>query len=350
MIIAASLLVLAWIATYALHSALWLIPGIWFARRAPVAPRIRSTVLLVCVVAPLFTTSLGRFAQLGAPLPFPGLRVEEDRRVARTIDPLGQVETTESGGLTLPSRILLLSIAGLAGAFLVVSAVQSATMMRARQRAVRDFGTRTLVTSQGWLSVFGELTRELSLSSPPRLSCAESLASPVALNWEICIPRSWSERNDADEMRVVLAHELGHVVWRDPQLLAALQFLRRALPWQPLLALAAASYLEAAEEACDAAAIRSTGDARSVAHVLLRLAPVRPAAVAFTNLNSGRGIRQRIERIVAAPSTMRSGPAVGGALIAGLLIVSMLLPHVATPNAEVSPDVDMRIEVINERR
>jgi beta-lactamase regulating signal transducer with metallopeptidase domain len=149
---------------------------------------------------------------------------------------------------------------------------------------------------------------------------------------------------------VVIAHELEHVVWCDPQVLAALQFMKRAMPWQPLLSLALVSYVEAAEEACDAAAIRSTGDARTVAHVLLRLAPVHRPAVAFSNLNSGRSIRQRIERIVAAPSTMRRGSLAGVTLVATLLLLSAALPHVATPRKEEAPVVEMRVEVIGEPR
>lgn len=349
MIVGFCLALLAWIATYAIHSTLWIVAGVLFARRANFAPRVRAVVVLVCVLAPFFTSVATRTTSWGHALAIPGIRIEEEVSVNRTVDGDGNVKEVETGGLSFVSRVVLVSIAGGAAVFVVIAIARSFVVMRSRRKAIRAFGERMPVDSDEWKAAFDSVVTQSGLTDVPRFSSAAGLSSAVALPWEVCIPNAWLHRRDQNEMRVVLSHEVEHIIWRDPFVLAALQFIRQAFPWQPLHALALATYVDAVEEACDAAAVRSIGNARSVARVLLNLAPVEPAALLFTSLNSGRGIRHRIERIVAAPSmkarSVRVSILCGVALFGGLVVLSAAAPYVAPPSRVDAPEVTMRIEV-----
>lgn len=345
MVTIASLAVIAFAGTFLIHSIAWLVPALWFARRVTVRPRVRAVVLLIAAIAPIVTASASMSLHRGIELHLPDINIEENLIVRRSIDESGRIIATESGGLTLASKVAICSVASVAIALLLIACVQTVRTTLGRQKAIRDFGRRKRVDSDPWQHAFEEIMQTRSNRRAIRLTHAPDLSSPIALTNEICIPSAWLTRTNINELRVVLAHETEHVTWRDPETLAVLDFLRRSLLWQPLLSVAMKVYTVLVEEACDAAAVRSTGDAQSVARVLLNLTAAHPPQIAFTHLNSGHAVRHRIERIVASSTTLQRGAQFGIITVTLLTVLSAFLPHVPFPSREFVPDVDVRIEV-----
>lgn len=105
-----------------------------------------------------------------------------------------------------------------------------------------------------------------------QLSMSERVGSPVALaGREIVVPERALELAPRQQ-EAMLAHELAHVIRRDPawQVLAAV--IEAALFFQPLNRVARRGMQEAAEELCDDWAVRHTGSSVHLARCLTEVA------------------------------------------------------------------------------
>ena len=119
----------------------------------------------------------------------------------------------------------------------------------------------------------------------PRLLSLAGIASPMATTGARIVAPSWAlESLDRRQLRAMLAHELAHVVRRDPEWKVASAFWR-ALFWFLPATFAQRRLDDLAELACDAFAVQQTGNAHGVAeclaacaeHQLTRQQPGRPA-------------------------------------------------------------------------
>jgi beta-lactamase regulating signal transducer with metallopeptidase domain len=128
-------------------------------------------------------------------------------------------------------------------------------------------GRRALVRDPHLLEIVDLLREEAGLSRLIRLTRAEGLASPVALGLsEICIPDAALTDLDREQQESMLAHELAHLVRRDPLWLVGICLLESVFFFQPLLRVARRRIQEAAEYQCDDWAVRRSGsDSRSPA-------------------------------------------------------------------------------------
>ncbi|MBI5282414.1 MAG: M56 family metallopeptidase [Candidatus Solibacter usitatus] len=128
---------------------------------------------------------------------------------------------------------------------------------------------------------------------------------PMAVGWRervILLPRDWREWEEFD-LRAVLAHEAAHVRRGDwtTSLAAA---LNKAVFWfHPQAWWVERRLMRLAEEACDAAAIEATGDARRYGAVVLRFAAVMGGRGqrldwAATAMARSSRVGKRIERIL----------------------------------------------------
>jgi hypothetical protein len=171
---------------------------------------------------------------------------------------------------------------------------------------------------------------------------SDLIAAPVTIGvlrpW-VLLPaawRSWPEPN----LRAVLAHEFAHVKRRDP-LVAFLASINRCVFWfHPLAWWLQRKLAASAELACDDAAVRTIGEPRRYAALLLAMAQaMRRSGGLVVRLGVGIDgsalVSRRIERIlrgeiVAEPSLFRK-ILLAGACAAAVFIVAACRQQLAPP-------------------
>lgn len=132
-----------------------------------------------------------------------------------------------------------------------------------------------------------------------------SVAIPMAsVDGTIILPTWFDGALTTAERRAVIAHELGHLVRRDPLMTALASWIRVVLWMQPLGMLARRRLHDAVEECADAFALRVTGCGLDLARALLK--------------TSQRQVDPLPESV--APLVRRDGALVGR-------VVAMLGPH-----------------------
>lgn len=117
------------------------------------------------------------------------------------------------------------------------------------------------------VDVYATLARQYRITRPPPLlGVADLPGGPLLLGMfrpVIVLPASWlaspTDRPSADQLRLMLAHELAHVRRRDLWWNALAAVCHGLLFFHPLAWLAAREYALARESACDAAALAATG-------------------------------------------------------------------------------------------
>ncbi|PCC74630.1 M56 family metallopeptidase [Nannocystis exedens] len=150
------------------------------------------------------------------------------------------------------------------------------------------------------------LTRLLAHARLPghsvALSMSEDIGSPIALaGREIVVPEHARELAPRQQ-DAMLAHELAHVLRRDPawQMLAA--FVESLLFFQPLNRVARRGMQEAAEELCDDWAVRHTGSELHLARCLSEVAawPGHRDMSAFASPMAGHASQlvRRVQRLL----------------------------------------------------
>jgi beta-lactamase regulating signal transducer with metallopeptidase domain len=151
-----------------------------------------------------------------------------------------------------------------------------------------------------------ELEARAGLRRPVRLSATNRLDVPIAIGIfrpEICVPERALFKLGNAEMETMLAHELGHLVRRDPawRLLAGL--VCRVFWFQPLNRVIAARLEMASEMLCDDWAVEHTDRPLALARCLTEVAgwiaaPTLGAAVPAM-ARGGSGLGRRVRRLLA---------------------------------------------------
>lgn len=142
-----------------------------------------------------------------------------------------------------------------------------------RIRVLRRIGPRTPVEEPVIVAMLETLRHTASVAQPVQLTSAAGLSSPVALGRaEIALPQPALTELDRDQQRSMLAHELAHLVRRDPSWLTAACVIERLFFLQPLNRLARVRMQEAAELLCDDWAVNRTGSGFSLASCLVKVA------------------------------------------------------------------------------
>jgi len=149
-----------------------------------------------------------------------------------------------------------------------------------------------------------------------RLSASEHLEVPIAmgiLRPEICLPLRRMDQLDETQLRLMLAHELAHLVRRDPQWQLAYRIVESTLFFQPLNLCARRALRTIAEYQCDAWAADVTGERTRLARVLADVAQWLVAgnttndllAPAASMAERRSAICSRIERLLGDPPAHR---------------------------------------------
>lgn len=281
--------VTAWLLTYALHSTLFL--GLaWLAsRRLSRWTRLEEAIWRFALLAGLVTASLqlaagreplaGRWT-LEAPVPAYASAARELPRFqpvavprvaeARPAAPVHFAKTAPAWRIDLRVAVLGLWAAGA----LLLGMHWGWTYLRLRRR----LRARPEVIGGGLFSILGRLAGAQGAQRIPplvRLTCSSRVSVPVALGVlrpEICVPPRALSHLEPEQQEGMLAHELAHLVRRDPFWLAFSRLLSSVLFFQPLNRVAGRRLRELSERLCDEWAVERTGSPLSLARCLAEVA------------------------------------------------------------------------------
>ena len=224
---------------------------------------------------------------------------------------------------------LEVGLAVLLVAWLVGSLVVLATSVRRIRRFGRLLSQSTIPASPQLTWLAGSVGRELGLRSVPRVTVTRARISPMTW-WvhgrvQLVLPAALLVRTSAEELRWVLAHELGHVQRRD-HLVRWLEWLAVvAFWWNPCVWWARRNLRLDEEDACDAHVLqRMSGAPKAYASTLLNVveALARPGDRApgmATGFDAARSLERRLSAIVSGRAR-RSAPR---ALVAGLAVLAL---------------------------
>ena len=275
---------LAWLLTYAIHSTAllslaWVIVRV---RRLPAAATellwksallggiLTATVQLQLDVRPAGTFSLRRTdAPPTASSAVPSEAAPKRAHVEVTEPSSPAPATTDLAPTpTRPSNEALII-----GIWATIALVLASSYAARRLILVGRLGDRTPVSDGRLLDTLQELSRDAGLRAPPRLTSTTRISSPIALGvGEICVPESALTELDLEQQRSMLAHELAHVVRRDPVWMGLASAVECVLWIQPLNRLARRQIARAAEFMCDDWAVHRTGSGIALARCLAQVA------------------------------------------------------------------------------
>jgi hypothetical protein len=182
------------------------------------------------------------------------------------------------------------------------------------------------------------------------LTASSTLASPVALpGGEICLPRRALLELESGQQDSMLAHEVAHIVRRDPQWLIAARAIEAVLFFQPLNRLARRRMQEVAEYLCDDWAVARTSRPVMLAKCLAAVAEwvgrapsmetPRLRALSAMVESHGSPLVRRVGRILGrrrAPDRRTSRIAFASATL-GLGVIAAALPRVSIATPAGSP-------------
>jgi HEAT repeat protein/beta-lactamase regulating signal transducer with metallopeptidase domain len=335
----------AWLLTYALHSTL-LLGAAWFVlRHRRVPPAAADVLWKVAMVGGVVTATaqaslahwpVGSFSLAVATAPAVEASLHADDGADRTGERAQALETPAqstmpattgrdespapaSGGL--PSLPTLLSVGWLAVAALLVGGYAARRLV-----LVGRLGDRRLVGDPRVTGLLDTLRLETGVTTPIRLTTSRAISSPVALRGEICVPEAALAELEPEQQRAMLAHELAHLVRKDPQWLAAACMLERAFFFQPLNRLARRGVQTSAEYLADEWAARRAGGV-PLARALVKVAEwiqASPLGVPVAGFAEERSqLTVRVTRLLDARAWATQGSRWGvGMLAAGAIAVT----------------------------
>jgi beta-lactamase regulating signal transducer with metallopeptidase domain len=146
---------------------------------------------------------------------------------------------------------------------------------RSYLRLSRRLRHRPEVIGGNLFESLGRLAGRAGVRQPVRLGCSSRLPVPVALGGsrpQICVPPRALAQLTADQQEGMLAHELAHLVRRDPFWLALENVLVSLFFFQPLNWVARRRLRELSELLCDEWAVARTGRPVTLARCLAEVA------------------------------------------------------------------------------
>lgn len=347
---------LEWLMTYAMHSTI-LIGGLlvltsttfgrrflaghgsWIWRFALVGALVTASLQSVRSAAPLAGT-----LRLDRDTPARTLvRVDVRRADVEGPDAAGHRQTPLDGRRTIVTSSVdvrplwpLLVL----GAWFVVAVGLVSWFVILRARFLRSIAPRTSADHTLAGNALRYLRREGHINRHVWLTLSDRLTSPVALGGdEICLPARALAELDPIRMESILAHELAHLVRRDPTWLTIARVIEAVFFFQPLNRLARLRMQEAAEFASDAWASTRVARPLDLAHCLARVAEWTIAAprlpVPAMAERRGAVLVRRVERLTTGRLVHESLPGKGARLAAAVALVALVL---LAPRAAVGAD------------
>lgn len=339
---------LEWLMTYAIHSTI-LIGGLllltWTETGRNLVARHGSWAWRFVLVGALITASV---QSLRSSAPLAGtLRVDGDTPARTMVRVEVNREALTNGSFpveTLTSMRRSIEVTPLwplivLGGWLVVAASLVTWFWILRARFLRAIGPRESADHTLAGNALRHLRREGHIDRHVLLTLSDRLTSPVALGHdEICLPTRALAELDPIRMESILAHELAHLVRRDPSWLTAARVIEAIFFFQPLNILARRRMQEAAEFASDAWASTRVARPLDLAHCLARVAEwtIASPRLPVPAMAEGQGRRgavlvRRVERLTTGRVTPELTPGRGARLaaVAALLGLILLAPRAA---------------------
>lgn len=228
-----------------------------------------------------------------------------------------------------PENLLIVAWAALA-------LVALGTLALSYMRAVKSLGNRTRVAAEHHANqTLRALCEQVDIRHVPYLSRSSEINSPVCLpRREICLPDWAFEDMDEKALDSLIAHELAHMLRRDPAMMIATQTLSRIFFFQPLFALARRRLEDCAELAADQWAATHLSTAKAVASALYtcakKITEKRQIQWGLAMAGDKSILKQRVERLLKAEGSSfnTAGRVKRGGLAAALLLAVLSFPSV----------------------
>lgn len=348
---------LEWLMTYAIHSTL-LIGGLlllastalgrqalgrsgtWLWRFALVGAIVTATLQSIRSSAPLAGTL--RLDKDAAPLAVVRVEVNQAHAIAPggSIEALGRRKAVITSSIDVNPEWPLVVL----GAWFVLAGALLAWFLVSRSRFLRTIGPRTSADHTLAGNALRHLLREGRITRPVHLTCSDRLTSPIALgSGEICLPsRAMSELGPV-RIASIIAHELAHIVRRDPSWLTAARVIEALFFFQPLNILARRRMQESAEFASDAWASSRVSRPLDLAHCLARVAEWTIASprlpVPAMAERRGAVLVRRVERLTTGRVIPEETPGQAMRLMAVTALVGLIL---LAPRAAIGAESPVR--------
>jgi beta-lactamase regulating signal transducer with metallopeptidase domain len=310
----------AWLATYLVHSTV-LLGAAWLVTRRVNHESWRELLWRFAMLGSLLTSSM---ALVPGHTPAAGMwRLEQLMPTALAPSPAAHKNSISgaAAGVPAPGGSGGEATPGAEGpgssiraGFFVLLAVPALLLLLrlwlSHARLQRMLADRRLLRDHPAADVMAQIARQASHTRPVRLSVSNGYRTPVALGGgEICVPARFLTELGENQQRVALAHELAHLVRRDPTWHVTTSIVEALLFFQPLNRVARRQLRQCAERLCDDWAVRQTGSALDLARCLAVVAtwvgPQVPAhAPAFAR--TGSSLADRVERLLSGrPAAQR---------------------------------------------
>ncbi|MBI5154205.1 PDZ domain-containing protein [Candidatus Poribacteria bacterium] len=196
-------------------------------------------------------------------------------------------------------------------------------------RFFRSLGTRRFLTEGPLVRLLERVLFRAKVSQPVFLTVSARTPVPLALGLsEICVPQRAVNHMDTEHQEAMLAHELAHLIRRDPAWLRASALISSVFFFQPLNRIARHGQRQAAEFLADDWVVQQTGRPLTLAKCLAEVASwierdvqrgLLPAAAA-----TGSPLVQRIERLLNAEEPARRIRGRGWWLAAGTATIGIM--------------------------
>ena len=334
----------AWLLTLAIHSTL-LLGLAWLVARCVRSHCLKDVLWKTVLIGGMLTTTLqaafevkpltGRFDLLASPAPMllsqdrgeiasetiPQVHissdVDSDRRSEPTEPVLSEGTLAPSAGRQAAEQLARAAMSlcdrlgsvfqngadWLFGLWLVGATAASLRFGLARRRLYSSLNHRRDVSDNALTTMLAQLCRAGSVRRPVRLTCSPHISSPMTLSaTEICLPQRALTEFSSEQQESLLAHELAHVVRRDPVWLLVCGVLESLFFFQPLFRLARRQVQECAEYLCDDWTARYTGCGLALAKCLVQVAVwphMHTQAVAVPGMaRSVSNLERRVQRLL----------------------------------------------------
>jgi HEAT repeat protein/beta-lactamase regulating signal transducer with metallopeptidase domain len=232
-------------------------------------------------------------------------------------------------------------------AWLAISAVGLARFGTRFIRLHRSLRSGPPVSAPHLHQMIEALSQSAGTRAPIRLTTSTTCTVPLALaGRQVVLPERFLQL-DAEQQHAALAHEVAHVVRRDPAWRVLAGVLERALFFQPLNHVARVRLCESAEFLCDQWAVQHTRAPLALARCLSAVAawasPGRDEALAGASpmAHNESPLVRRVTRILADGSRGRRPPSI--VWLAGALIAVATVAPLVTAAQLAGPAASARI-------
>jgi HEAT repeat protein/beta-lactamase regulating signal transducer with metallopeptidase domain len=353
--------IVSWLLTYAIHSTILLAGAAVVAWRFSDQHAWLDAIWKAALIGPLLTASLNlapNAIPLGGRWPMPGATTvtgkpasaqprvrERATETAATVEHVTAAPSAERPATAARSAPLETVEAAVSQPFIAWPSIAVIVWLLIAGRGLGRYGTRLIrlyravnsgrsVTSPDLLHAFDTLRGSAREQRSIRLTATDMCAVPLALaGRHIVLPERFLEQVAADEQRAALAHEMAHVIRRDPAWRIVAAAVEHTFFFQPLNRLARIRMTESAEFICDQWAVQHTGAplalARSLSQVASWASPSNDTwAVGVSAMaRSDSAMVRRVTQILNEPVQLARRPRALWLVIA-LAVVAVAAPRV----------------------